>query len=326
MRTIRALGAIFAGVTATMVVTATLAQQWPARSILVVSPFVAGTTNDLIADLVLDHVGKHLGQPFVIENRPGGDGTTGVAAVVHAAPDGYTLLLSSSSMSSAAILHKSLPYDALRDLEPVAMLGGQPSVLVAAPDKGFQSVADLVAAAKAKPGTLKFASVGFGSASYFAGERLALAANVDVQHVPYRGPVEALTDLMAGRVDFYFVPIPPAKPLIVQGKVAALAVTTPFRLADLPDVPALVAAAGFSIQPYLFWCGLSAPANTPRDIVDRLNAAIGNVLSDAGIQIRFRGMGVSPIPMRPEQYGKFFADDMAAMIQLGKDAHIAPTE
>jgi tripartite-type tricarboxylate transporter receptor subunit TctC len=155
---------------------------------------------------------------------------------------------------------------------------------------------------------------------------LALAANVEVQHAPYRGPVEALTDLMAGRVDFYFVPIPPAKPLIVQGKVAALAVTTPFRLADLPDVPALVATAGFSIQPYLFWCGLSAPANTPRDIVDRLNAAIGDVLSDAGIQIRFRGMGVSPIPMRPEQYGKFFADDMAAMIQLGKDAHIAPTE
>ncbi len=240
----RALGAIFAGLAATAAVTAALAQQWPARSIVVVSPFVAGTTNDLIADVVLDHVGKYFGQPFVIENRPGGDGTVGVAAVVHAAPDGYTLLLSSSSMTSAAILHKSLPYDALHDLVPVAMLGGQPSVLVAAPDKGFKTVADLVAAAKAKPGTVKFASVGFGSASYFAAERFRLAADIDVQHVPYRGPVEALTDLMAGRVDFYFVPIPPAKPLITQGKLVALAVTTPFRLNDLPDVPAL-AAAGY---------------------------------------------------------------------------------
>ncbi len=325
MRAMWPLGWVLGGVAATLAATAGLAQQWPTRSIQVVSPFVAGTTNDLIADVVLDHVGKYFGQPFVIQNRPGGDGTAGVAAVVHAAPDGYTLLLSSSSMASAAILHKSLPYDALRDLEPVAMLGGQPSVLVAAPDKGFKSVADLVAAAKAKPGTLKFASVGVGSAAYFAGERFRLAAGIDVQHIPYRGPVEALTDLMAGRVDFYFVPIPPAKPLLAQGKIVGLAVTTPFRLTDLPDVPALT-ATGYAIQPYLFWCGLSAPANTPRDIVDKLSVAIGNVLSDPAVQIRFRGMGVSPIPMRPEQYGKFFADEMAAMLKLGQDAHIAPAE
>ena len=302
-----------------------MAQQWPARSIAVVSPFVAGTTNDLIADLVLDHVGKAFGQPFAIENRPGGDGSAGVLSVVHAAPDGYTFLLSSSSMSAAVVVHRSLPYDALRDLEPVAMLGGQPSVLLAAPRKGFTTVADLVAAAKAKPGALKFASVGFGSASYFAGERFRIAAGLDVAHVPYRGPVEALADLAAGRVDFYFVPIPAAKPLLAQGKAVALAVTTPYGLTDLPNVPAL-AQAGYSISPYLFWCGLSAPAATPRDIVDKLNTAIGNVLSDPGIERRLRQMGVSPIPMRPEQYGTFFADEVAATIKLGKDAQIAPLE
>ncbi len=224
MRASRALGAALAGIAAIVIcATAMAQQQWPARSILVVSPFGGGTTNDLVADQVLDQVAKQFGQPFVIENRPGGGGTVGVASVVRAAPDGYTLLLSSSFMSSAVILHKSLPYDALHDLEPVAMFGGQPSVLVAAPADGFKSVADLVAAAKAKPGALKFASVGFGSTSFFAGERFRLAAGVDVQHVPYRGPVEALGDLMAGRVDFYFVPIPPAQPLIRQSKVVALA-------------------------------------------------------------------------------------------------------
>jgi tripartite-type tricarboxylate transporter receptor subunit TctC len=323
MRVIRGLSAVFAGAIA--IATATVAQQWPERSIRVVSPFGGGTTNDLVADLVLDHVGKQFGHPFVIENRPGGGGTVGVASVVGAKPDGYTLLLSTSFMSSAVVLHKSLPYDALRDLEPVAMFGGQPSVLLAAPDKGFKSVADLVAAAKAKPGELKFASVGFGSASYFAGERFRVAADVNVRHVPYRGPVEALTDLMAGRVDFYFVPIPPAQPLIKQGKVVALAVSTPFPINELPGVPPLV-QAGYVTAPYLFWCGLSAPANTPHDIVDKLNAAIGNVLNDPVIARRFWQMDFSPNPMKPERYGKFFADDVAAMKKLATDAHIEPTD
>jgi len=228
-------------------------------------------------------------------------------------------------MNAAVVLHKSLPYDALRDLEPVAMFGGQPSVLVAAPDKGFKTVADLVTAAKAKPGELKFASVGVGSGSYFAAERFAVAAGVNVQHVPYSGPVEALTDLMAGRVDFYFVPIPPAMPLIAQGKVVALAVTTPYRLADLTSVPA-IGEAGYPVPAYLFWCGLSAPANTPRDIVDKLNAAIGQVLGMPALQMKFRQMGVVTIPMGPDRYGKFFADDLAGFIKLGNDAHIQPLD
>ena len=325
MRPIRALCAALAGVVAIVFGTAAVAQQWPTHSIVVVSPFGGGTTYDVIAGMVLDQVAKQFGQPFNLENRPGGGGTVGVASVVHAAPDGYTSLLSSSAMTAAVILHKSLPYDALRDLEPVAMFGGQPSVLVAAPDKGFNTVADLVAAAKAKPGALKFASVGLGSASYFAGERFRLAAGVNVQHVAYPGPVEALTDLMAGRVDFYFVPIPPALPLIIQKKVLALAVSTPIRTAGLLAVPTLN-EAGYSVAPYLFWCGLSAPANTPRDIVDKLNAAIGKAMGFAGIRQELLEMGVTPAPMSPERYGKLFADDTAAMIQLGNDAHIEPSD
>jgi tripartite-type tricarboxylate transporter receptor subunit TctC len=323
MRAIRALCAVFAGVAA--IATAAVAQQWPARSIVVVSPFVAGTTNDLVAGMVLDQVAKQFGQPFVIENRPGGGGSVGVTSVVHAAPDGYTLLLSSSAMNEAVILHKSLSYDPLRDLEPVAMFGGQPSVLLAAPDKGFKTVTDLVAAAKASPGELKFAFVGAGSGAYFTAERFAAAAGLDVQHIAYPGPVEALNALMAGRADFYFVPLPAAQPLIAQHKVVALAVTTPYRLADLVDVPAL-GEAGYPIPAYLFWCGLSAPLNTPRDIVDKLNAAIGEVLGIPALQMKFRQISVVTQPMSPERYGKFFADNLASLIKLRDDAHIQPLD
>src|SRR5437588_10771636 len=145
------------------------AQDWPTRPVLVVSPFTAGSANDIVARLVLDQVGQQIGQAFVVENRPGGGGIVGVASVVRAEPDGYTLLLSSASMSSAVILHSSLPYDELHDLVPIAMLGAQPSVLVAAPGKNFNTVTELVSAAKARPGQLDFASAGIGSASHIAG-------------------------------------------------------------------------------------------------------------------------------------------------------------
>lgn len=325
MRPLRALWAALFGAAAIAASTVCPAQQWPARPILVVSPFGGGTTMELVADIVLDHAGKALGQRFVFERRPGDGGTAGVVSVVRAEPDGYTLLLSSSSMSSAAILRKSLPYDAMRDLAPVAMLGGQPSVLLAAPQDGFKMVADLVAAAKAKPGQLKFASVGLGSASYFAGERFRLAAGVNVQHVPYERGYDALNDLMSGRVDFYFVPIPPALPLMRQGKVAALAVSTLGRASGLPDLPTL-GEAGYNIAPYLFWCGLSAPAKTPRPIVDKLNAAINSGLAIAGVQQKLLEIGLLPSPMGPDQFGKFFADDMAAMTRLADEAHIAPSQ
>jgi tripartite-type tricarboxylate transporter receptor subunit TctC len=312
--------AIIAGTAA-----AAVAADWPSRPMLAISPFAAGSANDLVARIVLDQVGQVLGQPFVLENRPGGGGIVGAASVVRADPDGYTYILSSASMSSQVILHKSLPYDALRDLEPVAMLGAQPSVLVAAPEKGFKTVADLVAAAKAKPGALNFASAGIGSASHIAGERFRLAAGIDVQHIPYKGPVEALADVMTGRVEFYFLPLAPALPLISQGRVTALAVSTTKRAAALPDVPTIV-EAGYPDATYLFWGGISAPAKTPRDIVDKLNAAVGKALAMPAVQEKLERLGVQPMPMSPDQYAKFFADDMAAMVKLGKDAHIEPTD
>jgi tripartite-type tricarboxylate transporter receptor subunit TctC len=298
-----------------------MAQTWPAHPLLVVSPFAPSTTNDLVAQMVLDPVVQQLGQSYTLENRPGGNGTVGVASVVNAKPDGYTLLLSSSAMSSAVILHKSLPYDALNDLAPVAMLGVLPSVLMAAPAKGYRSVADLVAAAKAHPGELKFASAGVGSASHLVGERFRLAAGLDVQHVPYRDPSMAMADLAAGRIDFYFLPLVPALPFIRDGKATALAVSA--STATLPAVRTL-AETGYPIDATLFWDGLSAPAKTPRDTIDKLNAAVGKMLDAPAIRNKFQRIGMEPMPMSADQFAKFFADDVAAMIKLGKDAHIAP--
>lgn len=325
MDTLRDLCATFVAAVALSASTAALGQGWPTRPITVVSPFVSGTTNDLVAQTILGPVGQQLGQPFALENRPGGDGTVGVESVVKANPDGQTLLLSTSAMSAAVILHKALPYDTLRDLEPVAMFGGEPSMLVAAPGKGYNKVADLVTAGKEKPGELKFASVGIGSASYIAGERFRLAAGLNVQHVPYPGPDKALADLTAGRVDFYFIPVLPALPLITEGRVVPLAVTTPHRLQSLPGLPTLV-EAGYPIPTYLTWCGLSAPAKTPHRIVDTLNTAIVKALNLPAVRTKLLRIGLEPAPMSPEQFATFFSDDITGMIKLAKDAHIEPSD
>ena len=301
------------------------AQQWPTRPVQIISPFAPGAANDIIARVVLDQVQQQLGQPFVIENRTGAGGVVGAASVARADPDGNTIFLAGAAMSSAVILHSTLPYDTLADFEPIVPFGVQPSVLVAAPSKGLKTVADLVAAAKAKPGALNFASAGIGSASHIAGEHFVLAAHLDVQHIPYRGPVEAFADLMTGRIDFYFVPITPAVPMIAQGKVVALAVSTPQRAPLLPDVPT-IAEAGYPDAAYLFWGGLMAPAKTPRVIVDKLHDAVQKALDMPSVQEKLQHLGVQPDPMSPDQFAKFFADDVAATIKIGKDAHIAPTD
>jgi tripartite-type tricarboxylate transporter receptor subunit TctC len=325
MRTIHALCAAFTGLAAIAASTTAMAENWPSRPVLVVSPYSPGNATDIVGRIVLDQVSQQLGQPFVIENRAGAGGVVGVASVTRADPDGYTLLLSSSSMASAVILHLSLPYDPVRDLTAVAMFGAQPSVLVTAPSKGFKSVADLVAAAKAKPGELNFASAGVGAASHIAGERFRLAAGLNVQHVPYRGPNEAFTDVLAGRIDYYFLPIAPALPMIAQNRLVALAVSTPKRVALLPDVPSIV-EAGYPDATYLFWGGISAPAKTPRDIVNKLHDEVQKALDNPAVQEKLQRLGVQPMPMTPEQFQKYFADDVVATIKLGKAANITPTD
>jgi tripartite-type tricarboxylate transporter receptor subunit TctC len=318
---------LFAALAAAAIVGAAqaTAADWPTRPVLVVSPYSPGNATDIVGRIVLDQVSQQLGQPFVIENRPGAGGVLGVASVTRADPDGYTLLLSSSSMSSAVILHSSLPYDPVADLRAVAMFGAQPSVLITPPSKGYKTVADLVAAAKAKSGELNFASAGIGAASHIAGEKFRLAAGLNVQHVPYRGPNEAFTDVLGGRIDYYFLPIAPAIPMIAQDKVVALAVSTPKRVALLPDVPSVV-EAGYPDATYLFWGGVSAPAKTARAVVDKLHDEVQKALDNPAVQEKLQKLGVQPMSMSPDQFQKFFADDVAAMVKLGKAAHIEPTD
>jgi len=300
------------------------AQSWPSRSVLVVSPFTAGNASDLIGRITLEQVSKQLGQPFVLENRPGGGGTIGVGQVAKAEPDGYTVLLHSSSFSSAMVHHKSLPYDTLKDFAAVAPIGVQPVVLIVAPSKPYKTVGELVAAAKAKPGSMNYASAGIGSTSHMAAERFRYAAGFQAQHIPFRGPAEAFQEVLSGRIDFYFLPLAPALSLVQQGKVNALAVGAPKRAASLPDVPTMV-EAGLPNAVYHFWGGLFVPVKTPKDVITRLNAETMKALAVDSVRERLGKMATEPMNMTPEQFAKYFQDDVNSTVKLAKDAGMTPS-
>ena len=298
-----------------------LAQAWPARNIMAVIPFAPGNANDVVSRIVLDQLSRQLGQTIIIENRPGAGGTTGVAAVAKANPDGYTLLVHSSTFAAAYSLYKTLPYDTFNDFAAVAPFGMQPTVLVTAPTKGWKTVADLVAAAKAKPGELNYASAGIGAASHLAAERFRISAGFAAQHIPFKGPVEALTEVMTGRIDFYFLPVAPALPLINEGKVVALAVSTAKRAALLPNVPT-TAEAGLKDASYVFWNGLFAPAKTPRDIIVKLNQESQKALAMPSLQERLAKTGTEVLLMSPEEFSKYFRDDVTATGKLMQQAGV----
>jgi tripartite-type tricarboxylate transporter receptor subunit TctC len=299
------------------------AQQWPTRAIRVISPFPAGSASDTVGRVVLDQVSQLIGQAVVIEARAGAGGTIGFATVAKADPDGYTLVTSSSSMATESVLHRTLPYDPVRDFIPVVLFGTQPNVLVVSAQRGYKTVADLVAAAKAKPGTVTFASAGIGSSSHMAAERLRLAAKIDVRHIPFREG--GMTEVMAGRIDFYYIPLAAAAAALANKDLLVLAVSSPQRIPLLPDVPS-VAEAGYPDAEFRFWSGLSAPARTPRAIVDKLHDVTEQALAVPALREKLAKLGVSPQPMSVDDFGKFFRDDLAATVQLAKDAHIEPID
>ena len=295
------------------------AQQWPAKPIKVISPYPAGSASDTVSRVVLDEVSRLIGQAIIIEVRPGAGGSVGFASVARSDADGYTLVTSSSSMATERVLHKSLPYDPVRDFVHVALIGTSPNILVASKEAGFKTIADLVAAAKAKPGTLTFASAGIGSSSHMAAERFRLAANIDVRHVPFRQG--GLTEVMAGRIDFYFIPLAAAASALDNDKLVVLAVSSPQRVPLLPDVPSIV-EAGYPDAVFRFWNGLSAPANTPRDVVQKLHDVTQKALSMPALQERLAKLGVEPKQMTVDEFAKFFRDDLAATTELAKKANI----
>ena len=298
-----------AGGTVELTVPPARAQAWPTRPILAVIPFSAGNANDVVGRVVLDQLSQQLGEPIVIENRAGAGGTTGVAFVAKAAPDGYTILVHSSTFSAAQAIYKTLPYDTLHDFASIIPLGLQPTVLVTSPSKGWKTVADLIAAAKARPNALTFASAGIGSASHLAAERLRFSAGFQALHVPYRGPNEALADVITGRIDFYFLPIAPALPLINDGKLMALAVSTANRAAALPNVPT-TAEVGLKDASYHFWTGLFAPEQTPKSIIAKIYGETRKVLAVRTVQERLLKLGVDPMSMSTAEFDAYLRGDI----------------
>ena len=301
------------------------AQTYPTHTITAISPIGAGNAVDITGRIVFDQMSKQMGVPIIIENRPGGGGLVGFNDVAKATPDGYTILLGSSTFSSGVVLHKKLPYDPLKDFIAVIPFGESPSVLVTAPTKGFKTVADLVAAVKAKPGAMNYASAGIGAASHIAAERFRVAAGLEAQHVPFRGPNEALAEVIAGRIDYYFLPIAAGLSLMQGGKLTALAVSTPKRAPLMPDVPT-IAEAGYPAAEYLFWGGLFVPAKTPPDIVKRLYDEGRKALDQPSVQTALAKLGYEPMNMTSAEYQSFFDKDLAETVRLAKQVGITPTD
>ncbi len=295
------------------------AQQWPTRTIRVVSPYPAGSASDTVSRVVLDQVSQQIGQPIVMELKPGAGGSVGFASVAKSDPDGYTLVASSSSMATESVLHKSLPYDPVNDFIHMVLIGTSPNVLVASSKSGFKTVADLVAAAKAKPGALTFASAGIGSSSHMAAERFRLAAKIEVRHIPFREG--GLVQVMAGNIDFYFIPLAAAASTLGSEKLNILAVSSTSRMPLLPNVPSIV-EAGYPDAVFRFWNGFSAPAKTPREIVSKFHGVTLNALKDPALREKLAKLGVEPAQMSVEQFGQFFKDDLAATIELAKKAEL----
>src|SRR5471032_2458786 len=242
------------------------AETWPSRLIKAVIPFGAGSAADVVPRLVFDRLAVELGQPIVIENRAGAGGTLGTAMVVKADPDGYSVLANSSALTIAPAIYPDLSFDARRDLASVLMIGYSANVMIVPNARPWKTVQEFITEAKAKPGSISFGSVGIGSAVHISAEKFRLAAGVEATHVPYRGGAEVITDILGARIDFYFCPLATALPLIREGQVRALLVSTPKRVVDLPGVPA-PDEAGLKGADSAIWFGVLVPSKTPRDVV-----------------------------------------------------------
>jgi tripartite-type tricarboxylate transporter receptor subunit TctC len=293
------------------------AQAWPAKPIRVIVPFGAGSSADIVPRIVMEQLQAQLGQPMVVENRPGGGGTTGTAVVAKAEPDGYTLLATSSAYSVTPAIYHNLSYDPVKDLAAVATMGSAPSVLIVAANAPYNTLAEFVAEAKAKPGTFNFASVGVGSAVHMAAERFRVAAGYEAAHVPFKSGSEGLTEVMTGRIHYYFCPVNTALPFIKEGKLKALAVSPKKRLSALPDVPTTI-EAGFPNSDYSSWLGVLAPAATPKDIRARLYAELTKAVDAESVKSRFVAQGIEPIPMTSDQFQSQIVDEIKANAELAK--------
>src|SRR5215813_13253439 len=284
-----------------------LAQAYPARPVHLVVGFGAGTGLDLYARLIGQWLSERLGQPVVIDNRPGAGTNLATESVVNAAPDGYTLLMVSTAAFTNAALYDNLRFNFVRDIAPFASLSRGAFVMVVNPSFPATTVAEIVAYAKTNPGAINMASGGIGTANHVAGEMYKALAGVDMVHVPYRADGAVITDLLGGRVQVYFVALAGAAELIKTGKLRPLGVTTAQRSAAFPDVPAI----GESVPGYeaSLRNGIGAPRGTPKDIIATLNTEINAGLNDPNIKAKFAQLGTETVPLTPEEWGQIIVEE-----------------
>ena len=299
------------------------AQTWPTKPLRAIVPVGAGSSTDIVHRLVLEQLSAQLGQSIVVENRVGAGGTIGSALVTKSEPDGYTILAHGSAHTIAPALYKALPYHPARDFIAVVPVGILPSVLVVSPAKGANSAAELVAVARARPGALNFSSVGVGSATHLSAERFVSSAGIQVVHVPFKGGAEAMLEVVAGRVDFFFGPVALVLPHIREGRLRALAVNGSSRSSVLPDVPTL-REAGIREAEYPIWFALFVPAKTPSDIVNRLNRETLNALQVPKLREKLAGLGVDPMVMSPQEFAAHVEREIALNATLVQQAGLQP--
>jgi len=297
------------------------APTWPAKRVQVIVPFSPGSATDLLPRTVFENVAARVGQTIIIENRPGAAGAIGVSAVAKAEPDGHTILVHSNALVTTPAI-QPMPYDAIQDFAGITPLGNVALVLVISPDKNIKTAQELVARAKANPGSINYAAAGIGTPPHLTAERFRLAAGFEGQLVPFKGAPEALTEVITGRVDFYFAPITPALPFIREGKLLALAVSGTNRASALPDVPTTV-QAGFPNSEFDFWIGAMVPKKTPGDIVVRIHQETVRALEDVSVKEKLAKLGVEPMIMSPADFDARIAREAPIAIELAKAAGIS---
>ena len=296
------------------------ALDYPTRPVRIIVGFPPGGTTDIFARLIGQWLSERLGQQFIIENRPGASANIATEAVVRAVPDGYTLLNDSVANAITATLYDKLSFNFIRDIAPVASIARVPLVMGVNPSVPATTVPEFIAYAKANPGKLSMASAGNGTAGHVAGELFKMMTGVDMVHVPYRGGAPALTDLLGGRVQVIFDPMPETIEYIRAGKLRPLAVTTAARSEALPDIPTVGEfVPGYEAN---LWDGIGAPKNTPAEIIDKLNNEINAVLADPKMKARLADLGGVPMPMTPAEFGKYIADDTEKWAKVIKFAGI----
>ena len=296
-------------------------QNWPTKSLRVVVPFTPGSGTDAVGRLVTERLTAQLGQTFIVENRPGAGGTIGMALVARANPDGYTILVHSSSYTITQWTYSNLPFDTARDFSGVTPLANIPNILVIAPSKGVRSVKELVAAAKAKPGSMTYASAGAGTATQLNAERFRLGAGFDGVHVPFKGTPEALTEVITGRVDYYFCPVIAVLDLVKSGRLLALAAGSTKRSSALPDLPTTL-EAGIPNSDYNFWVGMAVPSKVRRGTLEKLHQSTTNGLQTADAKERMAKIGADPMLMSPKEFDAYIRAELASNAALVKAAGI----